>query len=140
MCIIIDANAAHHLNAEDPAGALVLGWLLKGKGKLVVSQDNLKELFKTKFKDVILSLDQARRVCRADEEKCNDLRDKFTDKSILSSDDPHVVALVVVSKCDLVFTHDQPLHEDLKNKAVVPGGCGIFQKATHRHMLGECNC
>lgn len=140
MCIIIDANAAHHLSAEDPAGALVLEWLLRGRGKLVVSTENLRELAKTRFRDTILRLDQARLLCRADEDSCNKLRDALIDGHSLQSDDPHVVALVIVSGCDLIFTHDQPLHKDLKNRHIVPSNCSVYQSAGHRHLLGECRC
>jgi hypothetical protein len=140
MCIVVDANAAHNLHGENEAGALVLGWLLKGKGKLVVSKDNLKELFRTRFRETIVALDRASRLCRADDEQCDKLRDKLTAGGKLKSNDAHVVALVAVSGCDLVYTHDQPLHQDLKNRSVVPNGCSVFQTTAHRHLLGGCDC
>ena len=57
----------------------------------------------------------------------------------MKSNDPHVIALVA-SGCDLVYTHDQPLHQDLKNKELVPKGCSVFQAPAHKHLLGECDC
>jgi rRNA-processing protein FCF1 len=140
MCIVVDANAANNLHAEHDAGALVLAWLLKGKGKLVVSQDNLRELFKTRLRETIVTLDRASRLCRSDDEACNGLRDKLLASGKLHSNDAHVVALVTVSGCDLVYTRDKPLHQDLKNKDLVPKGCSVFQTADHKHLLGECNC
>jgi hypothetical protein len=140
MCIVVDANAANNLHSEHEAGAIVLVWLLKGKGKLVVSTDNLRELFKTRLRETILTLDRASRLCRADDGQCDELRDKLIADGKLKSNDPHVVALVNVTGCDLVYTHDQPLHQDLKNKELVPEGCSVFQTADHKHLLGECNC
>jgi rRNA-processing protein FCF1 len=140
MCIIVDANAAHRMHAEDPAGAIVLRWLLKGKGRLVVSKELLKELSKTAFRDTIAVLDRAARVCRADEVKCQEIRDKLEKDGDMKSNDGHVLAIVLSESCDLVFTHDNPLHIDLKNKKLVPNGCSIFQTSDHGHLLGECNC
>lgn len=140
MCIIVDANAANSLHADHDAGAIILTWLLRGKGKLVVSQDNLRELFKTRIRETILALDRASRLCKADDAACNELRDKLVADGRLKSNDPHVVALVAVSGCDLVYTHDQPLHQDLKNKELISKGCSVFQTADHRHLLGECSC
>lgn len=140
MCIVVDANAANNLHGDHEAGALVLAWLLKGRGKLVVSQDNLRELFKTRLRDTITTLDRARRLCRADDEACKGLRDKLVAAGNLQSNDPHIVALVEISGCDLVYTHDQPLHQDLKNKSFVTNGCSVFQSPAHRHLLGQCTC
>jgi hypothetical protein len=140
MCIVVDANAANNLHGENEAGALVLTWLLKGKGKLVVSKDNLKELFRTRFRETIVTLDRASRLCRADDGQCDELRDQLAAGGALKSNDAHLVALVAVSGCDLVYTHDQPLHQDLKNRSLVPNGCSVFQAVTHRHLLGECHC
>lgn len=140
MCIVVDANAAHHLRRDDPAGTLVLNWLLRGKGKLVVSTELLQELSRTHLRTTLLSLERAGRMLRADEAVCGPLTQKLRIGGELDSNDPHVVALVASTCCDVVFTHDKPLHKDLKNSAFVKHDCAIFQNASHNHLLGECRC
>jgi len=56
------------------------------------------------------------------------------------SDDPHVVALVLMSKCPLVFSRDKGLHRDLKNNELIGFGVSIYQNTTHDHLLTECKC
>jgi rRNA-processing protein FCF1 len=140
MCIVVDANAAHHLHADDPAGALVLAWLLKGKGKLVVSTKLLEEIKSVSFRATLVVLEQARKLCRTDDLQCEQVKADIENVGSLKSNDSHVVALVITEKCELVFSHDQKLHEDLKNKSIVKSGCSIFQTADHAHLLGECKC
>lgn len=140
MCIVVDANAAHHMCPTDGAGSAVLKWLLRGSGKLVVSEDVLKELKPTKLFGTILTLEQSGKLVRANDDLCSSKRAELESDGNLVSDDPHVVALVSVSKCALVFTHDQNLHADLKNKDVVSHSCAIYQTTAHKHLLTQCHC
>lgn len=140
MCIIIDANSAHHLRATDPAGSLVLAWLLKGRGRLVVCAETLKELARTHLSPTLLTLDRAGRLIKGDEEQYRAVKAQIESSGLLQSDDPHIVALASLQRCDLVYTHDQPLHRDLKNRELLPFTCSIYQTSSHRHLLGECNC
>ena len=140
MCIVIDANAAHHLRSDDVAGAAVLRWLLRGRGKLVVSNELLKELSVTHFRATLVVLDRARKIIRANEHRCAQQKQMLINGGQMRSDDEHVLALVSTTACDVVFTHDQALHEDLKNKSIIAHHCSIFQYESHQHLLGECRC
>lgn len=140
MCIIVDANAAHHMCTTDDAGSAVLRWLLRGSGKLVVSGDILKELKPTKLFDTIITLEQAGKLVRANDDDCLSKKTELESAGNLASNDPHILALVNVSGCALVFTHDQNLHIDLKNKNVVSHSCAIYQTIGHRHLLTQCHC
>ena len=140
MCIVIDANAAHKLRGADPDGAPVLSWLLRGRGKLVVSKELLDELARTAIRPILVTLERAGKLIRANEARCGQLVEQLTASELPVSNDVHILALVVVTTCDVIFTHDQPLHRDLKNRAVVPHHCAIYQTADHRALLGECRC
>lgn len=140
MCIVIDANAAHHMHAKDDDGKVVLRWLLKGPGKLIVSADLLKELAKTHLKSILLTLDRAGKLIKANDARCEATRTQIESSKLAVSNNSHVLALIVETRCDVVFTHDQPLHRDLKNKAIVPHQCSIYQNASHRGLLGACHC
>lgn len=140
MCIIVDANAAHRLVAGDPAGSLVLKWLLTGGGKMVVSKALLKELVPTPAGKILLGLDRAGKLMRGKETECTKLEEELRHSGNLKSNDAHVVALAKSSCCDLVFTHDKPLHVDLKNKILLGFNCSIYQSKAHRGLLSECIC
>lgn len=137
---MVDANACHKLNSEHDDGSKVLEWLLRGRGRLVVSKTLLSEISINSFGSLLVTLDQAGRLFRADDVACDQRADQLRASGKLKSNDAHVVSLVINSPCDVVFTHDQPLHADLKNKDIVPNGCSIYQSANHRHLLGECRC
>lgn len=140
MCIVIDANAAHRLNTSDKAGAAVLQWLLRGKGKLVVSNDLLKELSRTPVSSILVTLSQAGRLVRANEMLCQQTRKHLEERVEMKSNDHHVVSLVITSACELVFTEDRALHRDLKNRSIIGHHCSVYKTASHKHLLGECRC
>ena len=140
MCIVIDANACHKLTGDHEDGSKVLAWLLNGRGRLVVSKALLSEIYLRSFGSLLVTLDQAGRLFKANDELCDARADQLKKSGQLKSNDAHVVSLVINSPCDVVFTHDQPLHVDLKNKNIVPNGCSIYQTANHHHLLGECRC
>lgn len=140
MCIIVDANSAHNMKADNEDGVHVLRWLLLGGGKLVVSSDLLEELNRTNLKEILITLDRARRLVRADDGDCTRERALIVASDLPRSDDLHVIALVNSSGCELIYTKDQNLHSDLKNRQIVAHKCSIYQNADHRHLLQECRC
>jgi rRNA-processing protein FCF1 len=140
MCVVVDANAAHQVHAQDAAGALVLDWLLRRRGKLVVSKSLMRELIKTQLRKVLLTLDQAGKLVRANDTVCDAFCEQIQAEGFATSNDVHILSLVVVTSCEVVFTHDQLLHKDLKNRAIVPHHCSIYQTAQHRPLLGSCRC
>ena len=56
------------------------------------------------------------------------------------SNDPHVIALASVSGCRLIFSKDQDLHEDAKDKSLLNPSASIYQTVDHGHLLTECKC
>jgi rRNA-processing protein FCF1 len=140
MCIIIDANVAHKMLGKDKDGLAVLRWLLFGQGRLVVSFDLLNELRKTKISSILIELDRTGKLIRVNQEKCNILRTKFQANVNVISNDFHLLAAIVVSECEIVFTHDKKLHKDIKNKALVPHRCSIYQTYKHSFLLNKCQC
>jgi hypothetical protein len=140
MCIVVDANSAHHMKSDDPDGKPVLDWLLRGSGKLVVSDDLLRELSVTPIRAILVTLEQARKLIRVDNNLCASRKLFHEESGRLRSDDPHVVALMEVSHCEVIFTKDKNLHKDLVNRDVIPRKCAIYQSIDHRHLLTVCRC
>ena len=67
-------------------------------------------------------------------------RHKFTFVTGCCSDDPHVVAVVQMSGCGLIFSRDKNLHKDVHNRDIVNHGVSIYQCKDHDHLLTECKC
>lgn len=139
MCIIVDANVANDLCNGTEDSAPVLKWLLTGGGALIIGGKLTGELFRTKLRDTLVVLDRAGRLRRVDSVRIEEVESKL-DKDSCRSDDLHIIATAVVSGCRLVYTRDQNLQKDMKNKKVVDPVASIYTKRSHRHLLHPCEC
>ena len=139
MCIIVDANCAHLLKADNCDGVPVLNCLLRGKGRLFVSTTLLKELNLTHLGKTILILQQAGKITRADDAICTAKAEELKLANVLKSNDAHVVALTIITSCPIVVSRDKPLHKDLRNRDLLGKQCSIYQNAKHAHLL-ERHC
>jgi len=140
MCIVIDANAAHELDGEHEAGKPVLRWLLAGPGKLVASQKILAEISANYFLDVVQALEQAGKLIKVNENLCEKEEHDLRCRDLCRSNDHHIISVVKVQRCELVFTHDKPLHDDLKNRDIIEFRVKIYQNEGHHRLLGQCRC
>ena len=148
MCAIIDANVGHQLFGNKPpsAGSYFLDWLIKGKGKLVVGGDLRQELERSeKFKRLLLELERANKAINILSREVDDATKALNDLRICKSDDKHVLALAKVSGARLLFTNDQDLQKDFKNREIIGGIQGkvytTLRKSsvtrTHKELLGR---
>lgn len=138
--MIVDANCAHELSQKTPAGTLVLKWLLFGRGALIAGGKLLTELGNAGMKDTLAILRQSGRLkIISDDQVEHEIADL---KQIggLKSNDIHVIAVCRCMSCSVVFTHDQALHEDLKNKSLAKFRRSIFQSPEHERILKRCEC
>ncbi len=142
MCMIVDANAAGDISRPTDDGRPVLHWLLNPRRKsgLIVGGRLLTELDHGGLRDTLLVLSRAGRLHRISDDQIQPAEDRLRADGSCLSNDHHVVALVVVSACRLVFTKDQRLHHDLKNRRVVPNRPRIYQDARHVRLLTTCTC
>jgi predicted nucleic acid-binding protein len=140
MCIIVDANCIHHLVNRTESGKPVLQWLFNPKKKagLILGGKLTKEVSIVSFLPTLVELDRARRVHRVKESVVTALISTLEAKC--KSNDAHVVALALASRCNLVFTSDSKLHEDLKDHAPVKERISIYQTPDHSHLLTSCTC
>jgi hypothetical protein len=138
MCIIVDANAARDLSAPTDDGKPVLQWLLKGRGALIVGGQLKRELGRGGLRQTLVVLGQAGRLHQLDDDKVQSVATKI--KNDCCSNDCHVVAIAIVSRCRLIFTKDQNLHKDMKNKDILNPVASIYQSKAHKHLLTDCHC
>jgi predicted nucleic acid-binding protein len=152
MCIIIDTNVFADVFSKESANHSdfepVLNWIRKGHGKIVYGGTKYKnELNQSKKYVTIFRLfSDARRVVPISnnlvDEKENELRLKIPEKDLITKfNDPHIVAIVIVSKCKIVCTLDIGLSELLKISNY-PEGVDIpliYSNKSNRDILNHNN-
>jgi rRNA-processing protein FCF1 len=139
MCIIIDANVINDLNTPTEDGVPILKWLLTGGGALIVGGQLRRELARSsKMRSTMVTLSQAGKLHSLDDEKVRTLADRI--QTNCHSNDPHVIAVAVVSGCRLIFSRDHNLHKDAKNKDILSPSAAIYQNKAHQHLLQVCHC
>jgi predicted nucleic acid-binding protein len=152
MCIIIDTNvfadvftkeSANHINFEP-----VFIWVSEGLGKIVYGGTKYKKelLQAKKYVKIFRLFSDARRVVHIPDDlvdiKEKELRLKIPEKELNDKfNDPHIVAIVIVSKCKIVCTLDIGLSEFLKISDY-PADVDmplIYSNKSNRDMLNHDN-
>jgi hypothetical protein len=111
-----------------------------GKGAIIIGGKLKSELFKTKIRTTLVTLEQAGRLHRLYDEKVRIVSDEIKNNKLCKSDDPHVIATMLVSQCRLIFTRDKNLHKDATNLAIVNPAASIYSSRAHKHLLTKCEC
>jgi hypothetical protein len=129
--IIIDANVGHEFGKKTPQAKMIGRWLVS-KGRVATGGKNLKELVLTPARELLLQLERAGRVIKISEDA---LTKKETEigAELIRSDDPHILALAVISRCRLLFSNDQALIRDFKNTTLVPPPKGRVYRDARVH-------
>ena len=146
MCAILDNNVRHEVfgDSQTEAGKLFLDWLDKKDGMLVVGGKLLQEL--RGYSNFVQWLQQAllsNRARRISDQEVNNETEKLREQRICQSNDEHVLGLARVSGARLLFTNDQALTNDFKNRNIIPGVRGrVYTKLktkdirrSHRDLL-----
>lgn len=142
MCIIVDANAAFELSNKTDDGMPVLQWLLNPRVKagLIIGGKLAAELRGIKFSQVLLTLRRAGRLHIIPDQRLKEKEQSLITSGACRSNDVHVVALALATRCNVVFTRDVLLHADLRFNSVAGNRITIYQNASHSHLLVECRC
>jgi hypothetical protein len=122
MCIVIDSCTISIVfnpnSAEHKEFLPVLEWVTTGCGKMIYGGRKYKdELSKLgKYIGIISQLKRAGKIIEVSESQVNDV-EKQVSKLVSDKDfdDPHIVAIVIVSGCKVVCTTDTRSIKYLKN-------------------------
>jgi hypothetical protein len=138
MCIIIDANVASQIfsNPKDEDSVPVLNWLFKD-GAVVYGGKLAQELFKVRAaRRSILEFKRSGRAFQIDSQQLENEEQVILQLDVCRSNDPHVIALARVSGARTLYSHDELLHEDFKNRQLIdkPKGC-VYQNSGHIGLL-----
>ena len=129
MCAIVDTNVYHEVfsaGSQSDAGRYFYDWLMRRNGGTIVSGgEHLRELnriadFKRVFGERLL----AGRARRIPDEVVDAETDALQSQGVCNSNDEHVLALARVSGARLLFTNDDALQDDFRNRRVVGGTRG----------------
>ena len=122
MCVIVDANVAGEVFGEggSPAGQQFFDWLNSGRGQLVVGGRLLEELEGSKnFTAWANQAIRAGRMTTLSREETEAKTRQIEHGTEHVSDDPHVLAVAQLGGARLLFTNDEGLEQDFKNKLLI---------------------
>lgn len=142
MCAIIDSNVVAEAfgNNRTPAGKAFRKSVDQGTIRLVVGGMLLDELDQNiKFRKWRAAAVQFGRVFAAAHEKVDLVTKQLRASQSCVSNDQHIIALAQVTGARLLFSNDEQLHRDFKNRQLIDGPQGkvystlVKSEVTHAH-------
>ena len=149
MCLVVDTNCMASVfrtqSQEHEEFKDVRRWIVDGKGKLIIGGTNyLKEI--NSYLGIIAELSRNNKIVRIDDSAVDKENEKL--KSVFDHkdyDDPHVIALLSVSKCKIICSNDKRAHKYFKNRDLylnkkVPA---IYSSSRNKKLLCDqniCEC
>jgi len=145
MCLIIDNNKCGEF-FRVPLGeleALIVEWIGR-RGRIAIGGRLRSEMLgNRKMRSFLSELKRGGRLTEIDDSLVNLKESELEDSGLLSSDDPHVIALALISGARLLHTSDAALILDFKSSQVISKPRGkIFNGNTNLFRThGVCsNC
>jgi hypothetical protein len=134
--LILDANVATEFPLGTPEARAIMDWLQQ-RGRLATGGKNLEELIIiTRIGRLVQELIRAGRAFTVDKGellKC----EKKVNVMPLRSDDPHVIALAILSGARILYSKDTDLIQDFKDKSLIknPRGKCYLSAVKHAHLV-----
>lgn len=122
MCAILDNDVASEVFGQDrpAAGKAFFDWIHSGRGSLVAGGRLLAELDGTQaFKEWRRQALLAGRFRRVNDRAVEERTRRLERESSCRSNDPHVVALALVSGARLLYSNDRSLGDDFKDRTLI---------------------
>ena len=136
MCLILDASKfGDFIDPDNSDMAPVKEWIKKS-GKIVYSQTTELEKELNKCPKMKEYFEVQRKVNKLNSVNKEKVEKKEKSLKNLSSDDPHIIALALVSGTRLLVSGDKNLHKDFKN--IVQGN--VYQNKKHKRLLKQDIC
>ena len=149
MCIVIDINFLSPLfNATDNEHnefKPLLEWIIFGKGKLVYGGKKYKEELREtkKYFGLLIQLKKAGKIVEVDDEKVDQHQIKLSEtEKHPDFDDPHLIAIIIVSGCKLICSLDKRAYVFIKNKDLYPAHFEkpkIYKGKSNAKLLSDKN-
>lgn len=145
MCIIIDSCAFGTVFNSDAQGhdkfKPVKKWICDGIGKIVYGGAKYnRELNRNKF---LIELNNKRKTIKVDDKQVDKWADLLKKKIPRKDfDDPHIIAIVIVSGCRLFCSKDKRAFPYVKKRELYPNGIKppkMYTSSSHQHLLCKQN-
>lgn len=136
MCALLDASVVHKVFGDNrpEAGQRFFEWLNSRKGKLVVGGELLRELERTPIREWLQQALLAGLAAQPDNGEVDRRTRALEEAKSCQSDDPHVIALAQVSGARLLYSEDNRLQQDFKDRALIDNPPGKIYKG-QQHLL-----
>jgi hypothetical protein len=144
MCIIVDINTLASVFNQKSDNHIefrpVREWILEGKGKIVFGGTKyMNELGKTKYLKLFRNLKSANKAVHIPDEEVNKQELLISEQeSDPDFDDPHIIAIAIVSKCLLVCSVDARSYPFIKNSKLYPPHISrpkIYSSSSNKDLL-----
>lgn len=136
MCAIVDANVASEVfgSSPQPAGEKFFVWLNKGSARLVVGGKLLEELEVASpgFRDWASQVLRSGKMRIVNKSKVSARTERIEHESRHKSNDAHVLALAQVSGARLLYTNDEDLQKDFRNRSLIDNPPGKIYSTDER--------
>ena len=135
MCGIVDTNVSSEVfgDRQTGAGRGFRDWLDRRQGSLAVGGALLDELAASgKFREWYELNVLSGPILQIDRDRIEAVQGRLEREGRCKSNDTHVLALAVASGARLLYTNDNLLMDDFRNRNVVPGPPGkIYTTRDH---------
>ena len=138
MCLIVDANVAAQVFNPNPSPDFAPVWRAIRDGRAVAVHGGQLTDEYAKLATVlvlVLELERQGRVRKVADDPVRAATRVFEQDNRRRSDDPHILGLAQAANVRLLCSHDQDLHEDFKNPALLQPAGSVYQSASHRHLI-----
>jgi predicted nucleic acid-binding protein len=137
MCLIVDANRAHVVFNDPTSDPAVPIWdWIKKDGILVYGGKLADELGKNSEARRLLAelVRRGSALLYSPEQLMTEVH-RLEEGDLCRSDDEHVIALALVSGARVLFTDDQDLMDDFRDRSIVTPPGRIYRRGEHAHLL-----
>ena len=136
MCAIVDANVGHEVfgDAQSDAGRYFFEWLNRANGgRLAIGGKLREELCSNRnFLRWLSVAGRLGRTINVSDDHVDVETESLRTQGICRSNDEHVLALARLSGARLLFTNDQALQTDFRNRAIIGGVRGRIYTTRER--------
>lgn len=138
MCLIIDTNVLHKVfPSADADHQPIRRALAKRKATLVYGGELRREYLRSgKFTASLRRLDQSGAAKIFPDNEIDAKTQAIEQTGGYQSDDPHILALAIVTGARLLCSDDEALSADFKDKRLIDGPRGsVYRQARHVHLI-----
>ena len=150
MCGVVDNDVVFEVfgDRQTGAGKGFRDWLDKRRGSIAVGGDLLDELTANgRFREWYTRNIQSGLILQIGRDRIAPIQKKLEREGQCQSNDKHVLALAIASGARLLYTNDNLLMADFRNRTIVPGLPGKIYttrdrkdfRPAHRKLLGMRN-